>query len=143
MDPTAALRALATGYAASVDRRDAEGLVALFHPEGTLVVRRPGRDEHVIAGPERLARVTSDIARWTRTLHVLGQSTHEIDGDRATGETYCVAHHFGVADDPHRHDVLYIRYQEECRRDDGRWRFGRRVVQVDAVTRAEAMAVAP
>jgi hypothetical protein len=82
-------------------------------------------------GQDQIGRVTDVIARYPKTYHVLGQSTYEIDGERAVGEVYCIAHHLT----PDRHGgtnyVMYIRYDDCYRRDEGVWRIETRWVIVD------------
>ena len=47
----------------------------------------------VLDGREALTPVFQDLNRYQATQHFNGQSTIELDGDRATGESYCIAHH--------------------------------------------------
>jgi hypothetical protein len=42
---------------------------------------------------EDLAPVFDELNKYEATTHFMGQSTVVLDGDRATGETYCIAHH--------------------------------------------------
>jgi hypothetical protein len=130
----AALRNLAERYAQGVDRRDREVFLSAFHPDATLAVHHPSEKEegiNVMQGHEQIGRVPEFIQVYPKTYHVLGQSTYEIDGDTATGETYCVAHHLT----PDRHGgtnyVMYIRYADTYRRDGGEWRIATRRVNVD------------
>jgi hypothetical protein len=44
-------------------------------------------------GREVLTPVFEDLNRYEATTHFNGQSTIALEGDRATGETYCLAHH--------------------------------------------------
>jgi hypothetical protein len=45
----------------------------------------------------------------------------EIDGDRASSETYCVAYHYYDLDGEQQQYVMGIRYEDELRRRDGTW----------------------
>jgi len=130
----AALRNLAERYAQGVDRRDRDTFLSAFHPDATLAVHHPSEMEegvNVMQGHEQIGRVPEFIQVYPKTYHVLGQSTYEIDGDAATGETYCVAHHLT----PDRHGgtnyVMYIRYADTYRREGGEWRIATRRVNVD------------
>jgi hypothetical protein len=130
----AALRNLAERYAQGVDRRDRAVFLSAFHPDATLAVHHPSEKEegiNVMQGHEQIGKVPEFIQVYPKTYHVLGQSTYEIDGDTATGETYCVAHHLT----PDRHGgtnyVMYIRYADTYRRDGGEWRIATRRVNVD------------
>jgi hypothetical protein len=130
-----ALRELADRYASSVDRRDVGSFVELFTGDAELSVHDPaeaGAPSRVRRGRGELSEVPHLIARYPKTFHFVGNSLYEIDGDAATGEVYCVAHH--LIDDPVAVTarVMVIRYLDNYQRgDDGRWRISRRRVLVD------------
>lgn len=130
----AALRNLAERYAQGVDRRDRDTFLSAFHPDATLAVHHPSEREDgidVLRGHEQVGRVPELITAYPKTYHVLGQSTYEIDGDDATGETYCVAHHLTPGRHGGTNHVMYIRYVDTYRRVDGEWRIATRRVNVD------------
>jgi ketosteroid isomerase-like protein len=130
-----AVRALADQYAWAVDRRDRDALVAVFHPDGVLVLLDQVDPTVVTAtrrGHEELGDITTVIARaYDRTFHFIGTTRYEIDGDRATGEVYCLAHHLT----PTRHGgtdyVMLIRYQDTYSRRDGKWAIDERRLITD------------
>jgi hypothetical protein len=128
------LRSLAEGYARSVDRREVESFVALFHPDAAITIHDPSDTEEPrqIRGAERLAKVPEVIKRYPKTFHMLGQSTYDIGEDDATGEVYCIAHH--LTPDVHGGTdyVMFIRYEDTYRPDDhGVWKFAERRLRVD------------
>src|SRR5437870_10229203 len=89
-----ALRTLAESYASGVDRRDRDTFLSAFHPDGVLVLLDSTDPTQVTAtrsGHAELSDVTELIARYAKTFHMLGNARYEIDGDRATGEVYCLA----------------------------------------------------
>jgi hypothetical protein len=47
---------------------------------------------------EDLAPVFDELNKYEATTHFMGQSTVVLDGDRATGETYCIAHHVSASE---------------------------------------------
>ena len=109
-------------YAAAADSRDFEAFGGLFTRDGVLVPSR-GRYE----GRAAIVAGVGGLARYDRTFHLVGQIRHWVEDGVVRGETYCVAHHFTGADGEGVRDrVLYIRYRDECRREDGAWRFARR-----------------
>ena len=55
-----------------------------------------------LTGREALTPVFDDLNRYEATTHFNGQSTIELDGDRAMGESYCLAHHLSVDEDGRR-----------------------------------------
>jgi hypothetical protein len=80
----------------------------------------------VLAALPRLA------AAFAATQHRVLNQHHIIDGDDATGETYCVADHMTEAADGARSILSWaIRYQDRLRRIDGRWLFTRRELVLD------------
>jgi hypothetical protein len=56
----------------------------------------------------------------------------ELDGERATGESYCLAHHLSV-DEVGRRTMMIasLRYLDEFVKKDGVWLFARRRLMVD------------
>jgi ketosteroid isomerase-like protein len=131
------LYALSCAYARAVDQRDSAGFVDVFEPDATLRITAasdPARVVRTIDGHDQLAAVPQRIARYDRTFHLLGQASYDDhpDGDRATGEVHCVAHHLTVRSPEAQNSVMYIRYADAYRRGgDGRWRIADRLVQVD------------
>lgn len=143
----AALRGLAVRYARGVDRRDRGLFLSAFSPAARLEVS----PRVTMAGHDRIGMVIELIARYDRTFHVLGQSAYEAAADgadgsdgsdgsdesdgEATGEVYCVAHHFSPEGDDL---VMYIRYEDRYARRDGGWLITTRQVIVDATQNCPA-----
>src|SRR5512140_3947704 len=91
-----AIRQLFDAYAHCADRRDAERQKSLFTEDTHFVVYMDGQGTEptqVLDGREALTPVFDDLNRYPATMHFNGQSTITLDGDRATGESYCIAHH--------------------------------------------------
>jgi hypothetical protein len=131
-----ALRSLAACYAAGVDRRQLDLFLSAFRPGATLAVHQPqaGPDDkpRLMRGHSEIGRVVELIARYPATFHLLGQGRYEVHGDRASGEVYCVANHYVPSDQGARNYVMYIRYEDEYRRDrGGPWKIERRDVRPD------------
>ena len=127
------LRALAAGYAASVDRRDLDGFLAVFAPDGALQVFDPGADEPraVMRGPDELARVIERIAAYEATFHFLGQAAYAPADGGATGEVYCTARHLTRTRHGATEFTMLIRYRDRYAVVDGGWRIADRAVVVD------------
>ena len=132
----AALRRIVEQYARSVDRREPHVVAALFLPDGRLEIYEGDPDRvapvRVRAGRDEIATALRGLERYDVTTHFLGQQMIEIDGDHASGETYCIAHHVSGTDDGGRHDhVLSIRYLDDFQREADGWFLGRRRLVVD------------
>ncbi|AJF69425.1 hypothetical protein SVTN_00790 [Streptomyces vietnamensis] len=130
-----AIRELIDAYAHCADRRDAKGQMALFTEDTRFLVymdataAEPTQDLH---GREALAPVFEHLNTYRATTHFNGQSTLSLAGDRATGESYCLAHHISSGDDAQRTIMIAsIRYLDEFVKQDDAWYFAERRLMVD------------
>ena len=129
-----AIRELVDAYAQCADRRLADEQKSLFTEDTHFVVYMDGQGSEptqVIDGREGLTPVFQDLNRYERTQHFNGQSTIELDGDRATGESYCIAHHVSSAEGRRTLMIAALRYRDTFSKDDGSWRFAERRLYVD------------
>ena len=129
-----AIRELFDAYAHCADRRDAEGQKALFTADTRFAVYMDGADEEVsyeLEGREALAPVFDDLNRYEATMHFNGQSTVTLDGDRATGESYTIAHHVFAEDGTRKMMVAWLRYLDVFAKIDGSWYFAERRLILD------------
>ena len=130
-----AIRELIDAYAHCADRRDAKGQMALFTEDTRFIVfmnmtaAEPTQQLH---GRESLAPVFDDLNQYVATMHFNGQSTILLDGDRATGESYCLAQHLKVGQDGQRTMMIAsIRYLDELVKQGGQWLFAERRLMVN------------
>jgi hypothetical protein len=129
-----AIRELVDAYAHCADRRDADGQKALFTVDTHFVVYMGGEGSDPsddLHGRESLTPVFENLNTYEVTTHFNGQSTVRLDGDRATGETYCLAHHVYSADGGRKLMLASLRYRDTFTKDEGTWRFGERRLYVD------------
>ena len=129
-----ALRELFDAYAHCADRRDAEGQKALFTDDTVFVVHMEGEGSeptYVLEGREALTPVFADLNRYEVTTHFNGQSTVSIDGDRATGESYTIAHHVFTEEGVRKIMVASLRYLDVFAKVDGHWYFAERDLILD------------
>ncbi len=127
------LRELVDRYAQAVDRTDAAGVAALFVEDGTLATwLDPTSSEGTgqRQGRAAIAAAIRGMARYVATHHTVSSASVAVDGDTATGETRCAAHHLEDTPAGRRDTVLYIRYLDTFARDRDGWRFRRREVRV-------------
>jgi ketosteroid isomerase-like protein len=130
-----AIRELVDAYAHCADRRDAKGQMALFAEDMRFLVfmdATAAEPTQRLQGRESLAPVFDNLNTYAATMHFNGQSTVSLDGDQATGESYCLAHHLSVAADGQRTlMVASIRYLDEFVKQDGQWLFAERRLMVN------------
>lgn len=124
-----AIRELVDAYAHCADRRDAEGQKSLFTEDTRFGVYMDGQGSEptqVLDGREALSPVFADLERYQATMHFNAQSTIILDGDRATGESYCIAHHLYTEGDKRMLMLAFLRYGDTFVRIDGAWLFAER-----------------
>jgi SnoaL-like domain len=129
-----AIRALVDAYAHCADRRDADGQKALFTDDTHFAVYMDGEGtepSQELNGREALTPVFADLNRYEATTHFNGQSTIALDGDRATGESYCLAHHLSTEGGERKLMVASLRYRDTFVKRDGAWLFAERKLYVD------------
>jgi hypothetical protein len=130
-----AIRELIEAYAHCADRRDAKGQTALFTTDTHFVVYMNAKDptpSEELHSREALAPVFADLNQYAATMHFVGQSTiFTLNGDRAAGEAYCIAHHLCFDGEKRRLMVAYLRYLDTFTKIDGTWFFAERLLYVD------------
>jgi SnoaL-like domain len=129
-----AIRQLVDAYAHCADRRLAEEQKSLFTEDTQFVVYMNGEGSEptqVIDGREGLTPVFEDLNRYQSTQHFNGQSTVELDSDRATGESYCIAHHLFTQDGERKLMLAHLRYGDTFVKQEGVWLFAERNLYVD------------
>ena len=109
--------------ARATDRRDPEAIRACYHADGF--------DDHGAfqGSPAEFAEwVPKVLAMFASTQHFLSPPRIEREGDVASVETYCTAHHVTPASDPggERDSVMGLRYLDRFERRGGVWRIARR-----------------
>jgi hypothetical protein len=129
-----AIRELFDAYAHCADRRDADGQGALFTEDARFAVFMSGEGTdatYVIEGREALAPVFDDLNRYETTTHFNGQSTIVLDGDRASGESYTIAHHLFADGDERKIMIASLRYIDTFIKIDGAWYYAERNLILD------------
>jgi len=131
----AELRALAESYAHGADRGDRDAFLSAFHPDGRLLVFTNSDDDEprgVREGHEALSVIPDMLRRYDKTFHFLGNHRYSVDGDTASGEVYCMAHHMTTDIHGATDFVMLIRYLDSYRREPGgAWRIAEREVRPD------------
>src|SRR6478672_7317128 len=129
-----AIRELFDAYAHCADRRDIDEQKALFTVDARFAVYMGGdgaEPTYVLQGREALTPVFADLKRYDATTHFNGQHTVTIVGDRATGESYTIAHHVFSEDGGRKIMVASLRYLDTFAKIDGGWYFAERTLILD------------
>jgi hypothetical protein len=129
-----AIRELFDAYAHCADRRDADGQKALFTDDTRFAVYMggPGTEPtYILTGRDALSPVFADLNQYEATTHFNGQSTVVLDGNRATGESYTIAHHLFTAGGERQIMIAALRYIDSFAKIDGAWFFAERSLILD------------
>jgi hypothetical protein len=124
-----AIRELVDAYAHCADRRDAEGQKGLFTEDTHFVVYMEGEGTEPtqdLRSREELTPVFDALNQYEVTMHFNGQNSVTIEGDRASGEAYCIAHHVFAEDGERKIMVAYLRYLDAFVKQGGTWLFAER-----------------
>src|SRR5438445_7406453 len=116
------------------DRRDAKEQMSLFTKDTHFIVFMDARSEKSsmeLNRREDLAPVFDELNKYEATTHFMGQSTVVLDGDRATGETYCIAHHVSASEGKRTLFIASLRYYDVFAKVEGKWLFAERKLIVD------------
>jgi hypothetical protein len=130
-----AIRELIEAYAHCADRRDAKGQMSLFTRDTHFAVYMNAKDPkptQELHSREDLAPVFADLNKYDATTHFVGQSTiFTLTDDRATGETYCLAHHVMIEAGKRLLMLASLRYLDTFVKMEGAWLFAERLLYVD------------
>ena len=127
-----ALLDLAYAYARHADHIEADALGALFVDDGVLrIIRAGGAAVVERVGRAEIVTAIGGLARYDKTFHMVGNHSYVIEGEDATGEVYCIAHHVHGEPGSRRDHVMMIRYHDRYLRTGDGWRIVERELHVD------------
>lgn len=129
------IQRLIDGWAHYADRRLPVKQAALFTPDGVVnnYEGDPARSKPVsiLRGREELVKALAVLNKFPTTFHFNGQSEIEVRGDKAVGETYCIAHQILREGGSNDLQILAIRYLDRFVRAEGRWFIAERSLIID------------
>src|SRR5258706_1359174 len=129
-----AIRELVEAYAHCADRRDVKAQMSLFTADTHFVVYMNAKDptpSQELHSREALAPVFAELNKYDATTDFVGPSTiFTLNGSRAIGETYCLAHHVTVDGEKRRLMLASLRYHDTFVKMDSSWLFAERRLYV-------------
>jgi hypothetical protein len=131
-----ALSDLVHRYAAGMDDRRFEEVVALFANDATLSLPDPPRSLEPTAvhrGLGEIERAIGAVAAAVRTHHAVVGEVYTTEPDGARGRISCIAHHWTRHDEKVTDVVWHLRYDDEYVRTETGWRFRGRTLTIDAI----------
>jgi hypothetical protein len=125
-----AIRELIDAYTFCADTRNIEGHMALFTKDTNFEVYMDEKNPvptQVVKGNKNLFPVFDDLNQYESTMHLNGQCTIKLEGEKATATTYCRAYHLQPAG---KLMIAGIRYYDIIVKQNGQWLFDERKLKV-------------
>jgi 3-phenylpropionate/cinnamic acid dioxygenase small subunit len=125
-------------YAAGVDDRQFDAVVALFTETAELILPDPPTSlepVHRHRGRTEISAAIAGVATVTRTEHAIVGEVY-LDGSppgTAHGRIACIAHHWSQHADQLTDVVWHVRYDDDYRLTDAGWRIDRRALTINAI----------
>ena len=116
-----AIQRLMYTYARCADTRDYAGFAEVFCEDA--VFDFSGR---VVTSLASIQDMMLALEKYHRTLHQVHNTLYEVDGDSASGETYCLASHLSDEDGRQVKIDMGIIYRDQLRRCGIGWQIARR-----------------
>jgi len=131
----AEIRELLARYCRGIDRCDADLIRSVYHEDST--------DDHGLykGNGYEFADFIVPLLRehYESTMHCIFQSIIDVEGERASAETYAMAYDIRRDADGNRvFEQVGCRYVDGLERRDGEWKILRRVVVMDLDTSVPA-----
>ncbi|CPS43692.1 nuclear transport factor 2 family protein [Mycobacteroides abscessus] len=125
-----ALRALVDQYALAADALDYAAYGQLFVAEAVFTGRCLGESGPFVRvqGNDKIGGLLHANDSFVQTFHAVHNHICAIDGDAATGTTYCVARHYRETADGAEIVILPLRYHDTYARTHSGWRFSSREI---------------
>ena len=125
-------------YAAGVDDRQFDAVIALFTETAELILPDPPTSlepVHRHRGRTEISVAIAGVATVTRTEHAIVGEVY-LDGSpagTAHGRIACIAHHWSQHADQLTDVVWHVRYDDDYRLTDAGWRIDRRALTINAI----------
>lgn len=124
-------------YSHCADNREAQKQAELFTENALVKVFNGKSTEPVqtLRGRKALENGFQVLKQYDVTTHFNGQNTLTVNGNKATGEVYCLAHHIKNAEKSLL--VMSIRYHDTYTKQNGKWLFSERDLYIDWTDKRE------
>lgn len=128
LEDRAAIKTLVDTFSNLADTKSVDAQVLLFTEDATVDSWSEGKLVSSLKGREQLGAAFSGyLSNFDTVYHMNGQQTVELDGNRATGVSYCLVVLIGSEGDKRFRNTAGVMYRDEYVRRDGRWLIAKRV----------------
>jgi hypothetical protein len=128
LEDRATLKALVDTFSVLADRKDVQQQTLLFTEDATVDSYSGGQLVSSLKGRKEIGDTFGAyLAGFTSVYHMNGQQTLALDGDRATGTSYCLVVLIGPENGKTIKQTSGVYYDDEYVRRGGKWLIARRV----------------
>lgn len=125
-----ALRELTDSFLSASDKKDSLGQASHFTENGTLTSIM-GDITLTFSGRKEIADGFTQILHpLTTVLHLAGQHSTAINGNEATGSSYCYVTLIGSENDKRFERNIWAVYTDEYLKENGKWLINKRVATI-------------
>jgi hypothetical protein len=130
LEAKSALKALVDTFSNLADEQRIPDQMLLLTPDTNVQVYMGDELMFDLSGTQQIEETfTAFAANMKRSFHMNGQQVVEIDGDAATGITYCQVKYVSEEDGREVVTDSSVRYHDEYVRQDGRWYIDTRIAR--------------
>lgn len=138
LEDIAALKNLVDTFSVLADRKDIQKQVLLFTEDATVDSYAGGQQVSSLAGRKQIGDAFGAyLARFDTVYHMNGQQTVDIQGDKATGTSYCTVVLIGAENGKIYKNTSGVFYDDEYVRRGGSWLIAKRVAHFTWQSRDE------
>ena len=123
-----ALKDLVDTFSTLSDRKEVRAQTQLFTPNATVETYRGGVLVTKLTGRKEMEDAFGRFLKLFETVyHINGQHTVTLNGDRASGISYCMVTLVGTENGKKMKTSLGVFYNDDYVRENGRWLIAKRV----------------
>ena len=128
LEDRAALKALVDTFSILADQKGVQKQLLLFTEDATVESRTGGAPGTPLVGRKQIGDAFSRfLANFQTVYHINGQQAVDIQGDRATGTSYCLVVLIGNENSKTIKTTMGVTYNDEYVRRGGAWLIAKRV----------------
>ncbi len=127
-----ALKELVDTFSILADKKDVKAQTFLFTPDATVETFVGGVSVTKLKGRKEMEDTFGAFLKNFETVyHFNGQQTVKINGDKATGTSYCLVTLIGTENGKKMKTTIGVFYQDEYVRENNRWLIAKRTSVFD------------
>lgn len=127
MEDKMALKELVDVFSNLADQKDVQSQLPLFTENATVESVVNGQPGPVLKGRKQIGDAFSSFLQLFETVyHINGQQTVNINGDQATGISYCTVTLIGDENGKKIKTSMGVYYNDEYVRENGKWLINKR-----------------